>query len=115
MRTWFHDHMHNMSSNTGTGSQGLLNLKGKPKMLHAWQAYQALMYETKWKDDIEQGWKAYRTQHDTENSKKMTRLAYLMEFMKEKLAEETNKMKSEVKEYCQSFKEATPIASDHQA
>jgi hypothetical protein len=86
-------------------------------MLHAWQAYQALTYETKWKDDVEQGWKAYRAQYDSDadNPKKMTRLVYLMEFMKEKLAGETDEMKSEVESYRRSFKEATPIQSDNQA
>lgn len=104
-----------MSSNAGTGSRGLLNLKGKPKMLHAWQAYQALTYETKWKADVEQGWKEYRAQSDADNPKKMTRLVYLMEFMKEKLAGETDKMKTEVEDYRRSFKEATPIPGDNQA
>ena len=42
----------------------------------------------------------------------MTRLIYLMEFMKKKLAEETDEMKSEVENYRRNFKEATPIPSN---
>ena len=101
-----------MSSNAGTGSQGLLNLKGKSRMLHSWQAYQALTYETKWKDAVEEGWKQFQAQSDAEQQKKMTRLIYLMEFMKKKLAEETDEMKSEVENYRRNFKEATPIPSN---
>jgi len=81
-------------------------------MPHAWQAYQALTYETKWKADVEQGWKEYRAQSDADNQKKMTRLVYLMEFMKEKLAEETDEMKTKVETYRKSFKEGTPITGN---
>lgn len=74
-----------------------------------------MTYETRWKDDVEKGWKEYRAQSDDDNPKKMTRLVYLMEFMKGKLSEETDEMKSEVEDYRRSFKEASPISSDLQA
>lgn len=71
-------------------------------MMQPWQAYQALMYEEKWKKTIQDSWKKYQAQwmveHPNEKLKK-TCLIYLMEFIKEKLKDETNKMKEEVEDY----------------
>ncbi len=46
-----------MSSNGG--ARGILNIKGKPRVLQPWQAYQALKYESQWKPDVDKGWEAF--------------------------------------------------------
>jgi uncharacterized protein YijF (DUF1287 family) len=86
--------------------------------LQGWQAYQALTYERQWKEEVDKTWGDYiatwNTEHPDEKPGK-TRLVFLMEFMKEKLALETDEMKKEVDEYRLSMKEESPSAdSDHE-
>ena len=83
--------------------------------MQAWQAYQALTYESQWKEDFVQAWGDYLAVWNTENpdvkpGKK--RLVYLMEFMKGKLAAETDEMKAKVEVYRLSEKEESPTSFD---
>ena len=83
--------------------------------MQAWQAYQALTYESQWKEDFDQAWGDYLATWNTENpdvKPGKTRLVYLMEFMKGKLAEETDEMKAKVEEYRLSEKEESPAPFD---
>ena len=87
----------------------------KPKILQAWQAYQALTYESQWKEDFNQAWGDYLAAWNTENPDAKpgkTRLVYLMEFMKGKLAAETDEMMAKVEEYRLSEKEESPAPFD---
>jgi hypothetical protein len=115
-RNWFHNRTRTQTS--GTGSNAILKIKAKAKTLQAWQAYQALTYETRWKDDVDKAWGDYLATWNAENPDEKpgkSRLVYLMEFMKEKLAAETDEMKEKVEEYRLSRKDASPapVDSDH--
>jgi hypothetical protein len=95
----------------GTGSNAILKIKTKTKTLQAWQAYQALTYESQWKQEVDKAWGDYlatwnKTNPDEKPGK--TRLVFLMEFMKEKLAAETDEMKDKVEEYRLSRKDESP-------
>ena len=83
--------------------------------MQAWQAYQALTYESQWKEDFDQAWGDYLAAWNTENSvvkPGKTSLVYLMEFMKENFAAETDEMKAKVEEYQLSEKEESPAPFD---
>ena len=113
-RSWLHNHMRTQTS----GTNAILKIKQKPKIMQPWQAYQALTYETRWKEDVDKGWSEYVAKWRTENpdgKPEKTRLVYLMEFMKEKLATESDGVKKTVEEYRLSRKEEspTPMDSDH--
>jgi hypothetical protein len=113
-RSWFHNHTRTQTS----GTNAILKIKQKPKTMQPWQAYQALTYETRWKEDIDKGWGDYVAKWRTENpdeKPEKTRLVYLMEFMKEKLAEESDAVKKTVDEYRLSKKDESPapMDSDH--
>jgi len=104
-RNWFHNHT--QTQTLGAGSNALLKIKAKPKNLQAWQAYQALTYESQWKEVVDKAWSNYLAAWNTANPDEKpvkTRLVYLMEFMKEKLAAETDEMKEKVEEYRLSLK-----------
>jgi hypothetical protein len=94
-------------------------MKSKPRILQPWQAYEALTYESQWKSDVDKGWDEYVTLWNTEHPDEKPgkkRLVFLMEFMKEKLAAETDEMKKLVEEYRVSKKEETQSpapGSDH--
>ena len=100
----------NLSANAT--SQGIIKVKlqTKPKMLQAWQAYQALTYETKWKPDVDTAWNDYKLAWASKNPNEKTpknRFQIMIEFMKEKYAEETNKMK----EHCEVYVKELYVAS----
>ena len=79
-----------------------MRLQTKPKMLQGWQAYQALTYETKWKAHVDTAWKEYKLAWESENPDEKApkkRFQIMIEFMKEKYAEETTEMKDRCKAY----------------
>ena len=79
-----------------------MKLQTKPKMLQGWQAYQALTYETKWKPHIDTAWEEYKLAWASENPDKKApkkRFQIMIEFMKEKYAEET----AEMKDHCEAY------------
>jgi hypothetical protein len=86
-----------VSSNAG--ARGVLNIKpkGQPKKLQPWQAYHALTYESRWKDDVCTAWSDYKkewvAEHPNETPPK-TRFQIMIEFMKEKFEKETEDMKT---------------------
>lgn len=86
--------------------------------MQAWQAYQALTYESQWREEVDNKWGDYLATWNTANpdeKPEKTRLVYLMEFMKEKLAAETDEMKQKVEEYRLSKKDESPapFGSEH--
>jgi hypothetical protein len=93
-------------------------MKPKPKVWQSWQAYKALTYESKWKPVVNEAWddyvKTWEKEHPDEKPEKR-RLVFLMEFMKEKLAGETDEMKKRVEEHRLSIKDETsgPADSDN--
>jgi hypothetical protein len=117
-RNWFHNNTRNQTSSTNTGSQAILKMKPKPKVWQSWQAYKALTYESKWKPVVNEAWddyvKTWEKEHPDEKPEKR-RLVFLMEFMKEKLAGETDEMKKCVEEHRLSIKDETsgPADSDN--
>jgi len=71
-------------------------------MLEGWQAYHALTYEDKWKKDVDKVWSNYKSAWKSEHPDKKppkNRFQILIEFIKEKYAEETTKMKERCEEY----------------
>ena len=83
-------------------------------MLQPWQAYHALAYLSKWKVVIDEKWDTYRTEwiSDHPDSKPpKSRFQMMVEFMKEKYAEETPEMKAECEEYRKNRCDESPIAS----
>jgi hypothetical protein len=74
-----------------------------------------LTYESRWKPEVDKAWGDYvakwNTEHPDEKTEKK-RLVFLMEFMKEKLAAETDEMKKRVEDHRLSIKEE-PVDSDN--
>ena len=91
VREWFHNNKRHVNSG---GSGNLLKVATQPKMLHAWQAYQALTYESQWKPEVDKKWKEYKIQweldHPGEDAPK-GRFAIMNELMKENF--KTSRMK----------------------
>jgi uncharacterized protein (DUF1330 family) len=80
--------------------------------------YHALTYESQCKEGIEKAWGEYLAKWNTANpdeKPEKARLIFLMEFMKERLAEESDEMKEKVEEYHLSVKEESPspVETDH--
>lgn len=114
-RNWFHSNTQTQTSGTNTGSQAILKIKAKPKVLQSWQAYKELTYESKWKPVVDEACDDYVTtwekEHPDEKPEKKC-LVFLMEFMKEKLAGETDEMKKHVEEHRLSVKDETSGPAD---
>ena len=77
-------------------------------MLHAWQAYQALTYESQWKTEVDKEWREYKTNwesdHPGEDPPK-GRFAIMNEFMREKYKNESEEMKERCEKYRRALKE----------
>jgi len=87
---------------SNAGDSGVLKMKMKPKMLQPWQAYQALTYEEKWKPQIDKVWESYKEDWARENpGEKLpkTRFQIMVEFIKEKFANESEEMKQRCEVY----------------
>jgi hypothetical protein len=115
VREWFHNNTRNFS---GSRAGAVLKIKGKPKMLQDWQAYQALTYEEKWKSHVDKEWEAYKTEweveHPDEKRPPKNRFQIMVEFMKDKYKNETDEMKARCEEYRQARK-ASPAESASEA
>jgi hypothetical protein len=114
--TWFHNHSRDLASGKP------LEIKGQTKLLQPWQAYSALTYESQWKPEIDKIWNAYKKQWDAEHPKEKpakTRFSTMIDFLKEKLANETPEMKRKVEEHRQTVKKESetppPCAEDSDA
>lgn len=87
-------------------------------MLQAWQAYQALTYESQWKPHIDEEWNRYKkkwaSEHPNEKPPK-TRFSIMIEFMKEKFANETDDMKARCEEFRKTVKEESPVDEESTA
>jgi DNA-directed RNA polymerase subunit L len=71
-----------------------------------------LTYESKWKLHVNKEWKRYKEEWEVEHPNEKppkTRFQIMNEFMKEKFAAETDKMKSECDQYQKAIKEETPV------
>jgi hypothetical protein len=80
-------------------------------MLHPWQAYQALTYESQWKGEVDNKWKEYKIQWESEHPGEdppKGRFAIMVEFMKEKYQNESDEMKEHCEKYRRSRKEENP-------
>ena len=108
IREWFHNNKRQLNSGGGTS---LLKVSAPPKMLHPWQAYQALTYESKWKTEVDKEWKEYKNQweadHPGEDPPK-GRFVIMTEFMREKYRNESEEMKERCEQYRRSLKEENP-------
>ena len=74
----------------------------QPCKLQAWQAYQALTYESRWKKHVNKGWDEYKQTWKKEHPEvpiDKNRFVFMVEFMKAKLAEETDEMKKRCEKY----------------
>jgi hypothetical protein len=76
-------------------------MRTKMRVLQAWQAYQMLMYKSQWKPLVDEEWNRYRKEWASEHPNKKppkARFTIMIEFSKEKFANETDKMKAQCKE-----------------
>jgi hypothetical protein len=100
------------------GSRGVLKIKGRPRVLQAWQAYQALTYESQWKPLVSEEWDKYKNQwskeHPNEKPPK-TRFTIMVEFIKDKFANETEEMKARCEELRKTLKEESPVDEESAA
>lgn len=108
IREWFHNNKRQL--NTG-GDTSILKVVAQPKMLHPWQAYQALTYETQWKTEVDKEWKEYKLKWESENPGEdppKGRFAIMNEFLREKYKNESDEMKERCEQYRRSLKEEGP-------
>jgi hypothetical protein len=94
------------------GGRGVLKMKGKPRMLQAWQAYQALTYESKWKPFVDKEWDRYRKEWESEHPNEKppkARFTIMIEFIKDKFANETDEMKARCEEFRKASKDESPV------
>jgi hypothetical protein len=81
-------------------------------MLQAWQAYQLLTYKSQWKPCVDEKWERYKkdwvSEHPNEKPPK-TRFTVMIEFIKEKFANETDDMKARCEEYRKTLKDETAV------
>ncbi|PPR06998.1 hypothetical protein CVT24_011094 [Panaeolus cyanescens] len=118
IRQWFYNHSKKSLDVQFTGSdnaenaeskrltRGVLKLS-KPRMLHHWQAYQQLTYETKWKPVIEKGFASYVKDWNANNpgrKPEMDRFAFMTKFMMEKW-EEVKKSDPEMVEKVEEYRQ----------
>lgn len=100
---------------SGPRGNPVLKIKGKPKMLQDWQAYQLLTYDKQWKSQVDKEWETYKTEweaeHPDEKGPPKNRFQIMVEFIKEKYKNETDEMKARCEEYRQERK-ASPDLSD---
>ncbi|KIJ92075.1 hypothetical protein K443DRAFT_13876, partial [Laccaria amethystina LaAM-08-1] len=94
--TWFHNNTRATSSSTGI--RGVLKLGANQKLLHGWQAYQHLYYES-FKADIESEYESYIKECEVTKEKPKTRFEFRNEACQKRFAEETEEVKAEVEEY----------------
>lgn len=84
-------------------------------MLHGWQAYQALTYESQWKMEVDRVWKDYKNEwesdHPGEDPPK-GRFAIMNEFLREKYQNESEEMKARCEEYRKALKEEKMAPSE---
>jgi Mg2+ and Co2+ transporter CorA len=96
--------------NSGSGTRGVLKLKGTPKMLQKWQAYSQYRqtYDKEWKTTIEKVWTDYKSQWDRENpsvTPPKKRFDITNEFIREAFNNETAERVQEVDKYRKKIKE----------
>jgi hypothetical protein len=87
-------------------------MRTKMRVLQAWQAYQMLMYKSQWKPLVDEEWNRYRKEWASEHPNKKplkARFTIMIEFIKEKFANETDKMKAQCKELRKTLKDASPV------
>jgi hypothetical protein len=93
-------------------------MKMKPRVLQAWQAYQALTYESRWKPLVDEEWVKYKKEwaleHPNEKPPK-TRFTIMIEFIKEKFADETDEMKERCEELRKTLKDEVPVDAEESA
>lgn len=120
MQEWFHNNTRNVASKTGTGTvTAVLDLKLKPKMLQAWQAYHALTYEKQWKLQVDKLWETYKTEWESKNANldekpPKSQLQLMNEFMREQYQAADEDMKKQCEAYQRSRKES-PVATGSEA
>jgi hypothetical protein len=77
-----------------------LELMEESKVLHEWQVYYQMTYESTWKTIIEKEWETYKaklTAEDPDADLKKARFQFANTFIREKYEMETQEVKDEVK------------------
>ena len=72
----------------------------QPKMLHAWQAYQVLTYESQWKMEVDKEWKEYKIKWESEHPGEdplKGRFMIMNKFMREKYTSKEESVDDNVK------------------
>ena len=75
-------------------------MKTKSRVLHEWQVYYRMTYESQWKAVIEKEWETYKEKLTGENPEvnlRTARFNFGNEFIREKYQAETEEVKAEVK------------------
>ena len=94
--TWFHNNTRVTSSSVGTRS--LLKLGTNSKLLHGWQAYQHLYYES-FKAEVNDEYQSYLETCKGSEEKPKTAFEFRTEACQKRYAAETEAVKAEVEEY----------------
>jgi len=99
---WFYNHGCSNIISSSTGTHKLLKLNLQAKLLQVYEVYHRLTYESKWKLDINTGWKTYQANWKAENPGRnfnITRLEYMNNFIRDKYKNKTPKMKAEAEKH----------------
>jgi len=81
------------------GTQATLKLGTNSKLLHGWQAYQHLYYES-FKAEVNDEYKSYLETCKASEQKPKTAFEFCTEACQKHYAVETEAVKAEVEEYC---------------
>ena len=89
----------------------------KPEVLHEWQVYYQLTYESQWKVIIEKEWETYKAKLIGENPKVNLRTAHFNfanAFIREKYQAETEEVKDEVRKHREKDEKEGNVNSEAQ-
>jgi hypothetical protein len=103
MKSWFHNHTR--ATTSGTGTRGILDLKGKRRLAAPWQAYQNLFYESKLKALVETAWEEYLSTRPEGSKPEKSQFTVKNELIQNLYAEESEEVKEEVERHRQKMRE----------
>jgi len=81
----------------------------KSRVLHEWQVYYQMSYESQWKAIIEKEWETHKVKLTQENPKvnlKTAHFNFVNAFIREKYQAETKEVKDEVKKHQEKEEDA---------
>lgn len=98
-------------SSSGTGTRGVLKLKGNPRLLQPWQAF-AKLFGDDLKSKVDNEWQQYQVANPNQAYTKNDRFNFHNKKMQEWYEESDSKAKKQVAEYRVHYKEGTIVDGD---